>query len=262
MLLANQTVTEHVAIHLAHQQQRPPFIYRVHEAPDQEKMDDFRQYVRYLGHPLDPNKTVTGKLLGEYLRALQGAPEENLIVDLLLRSMMKAKYATKNVGHFGLAFDHYTHFTSPIRRYPDLVVHRLLKIYNLPAFDKDNAGGKTARLEHIAKLSSEREIIAAEAERESIKMKKVEYMQRHLGDEFDGIISGVVSFGIFVQIIDLRVEGLVHISDLDDDYYVHDEKRHQLLGSHKEKIYRLGDQVRVRVARVNTEERVVDFVLV
>jgi ribonuclease R len=261
MLLANQTVTEHVAVHLAGQKQRLPFIYRIHEAPDQEKMDDFKRYVRYLGHPLDPHKKVTGKLLNAYLSGLQGAPEENLITDLLLRSMMKAKYTTRNAGHFGLAFKNYTHFTSPIRRYPDLAVHRLLKLYN-QADDTGRDQQKTAHLEHLAKQSSEREIIAAEAERESIKLKKVEYMQSHLGDEFDGIISGVVSFGIFVQIIDLFVEGLVHISDLDDDYYVHDEKHHQLLGSHTQRTYRLGDRVRVRVVRVDTDERVVDFALV
>ncbi len=261
MLLANRTVTEFVTIKLSAGGRTPPFIYRIHEPPDAVKMEDFKQFVRALGYPLDPNKRLTAKLLGDLLNRVRGKPEEILIQDLMLRSMMKAKYSTHNAGHFGLAFKHYTHFTSPIRRYPDLAVHRLLKEY-LAGVDFSDVKNKKARLDTIARIASERELVALEAERESIKMKQVEYMQRHLGDVFDGIISGVVSFGIFVEIVDLLVEGLVHISDLEDDYYVHDEKNYRLIGERTQKTYRLGDPVKVRVVRVDSDERVIDFVLV
>ncbi|MFQ5824132.1 MAG: ribonuclease R [bacterium] len=261
MLLANQTVTEHIALHLRGNGRVPPFIYRIHEEPDKEKMDDFKKFVRALGHPIDPNKKVTAKLLSQFLDGVRGVPEEFLIEDLMLRSLMKAKYSTNNVGHFGLGFKHYTHFTSPIRRYPDLAVHRLLKEYNR-GFNYKLTKEKKSKLEYIAKISSEREIVAMDAERESVKMKQVEYMKRHLGDEFNGIISGVVPFGIFVEITDLLVEGLVHISDLEDDYYFHDEKNYQLIGQNTQNTYRLGDPVKVRVVQVDTDKRVVDFVLV
>ena len=260
MLLANQTVTEHVVRILASKERTPPFIYRIHEEPNEQKMEDFRKFVKALGHPLNPHKKVTGKLLGDYLLSLKGKPEEILVEDLMLRSMMKARYATKNAGHFGLAFQNYTHFTSPIRRYADLEVHRLLKEY-AERIDFQQARGKNRHLEKISQHVSSREVVALEAERESIKLKKVEYMQRHLGDEFEGVISGVVAFGIFVEITDLLVEGLVHISDLEDDYYFHDEKNYQLVGQRSEKTYRLGDSIRVRVVRVDADRRVIDFVL-
>ena len=260
MLLANQTVTERVAVNMRDKHRLPPFIYRIHEEPDERKMNDFRKFVRSVGYPLDPSKKVTAKLLGGFLDGLRGKPEEVVVEELLLRSLMKARYSTKNAGHFGLAFQYYTHFTSPIRRYPDLVVHRLLKEYGSD-FDFERARSHKKKLEEIAKKASEREIVALEAERESIKMKKVEYMQRHLGDLFDGVISGVVSFGIFVEITGILVEGLVHISDLESDYYIHDEKNYQLVGQHTSQTYRLGDPVKVRVVKVNVDERVVDFVL-
>ncbi|MFQ5707953.1 MAG: ribonuclease R [bacterium] len=260
MLLANQTVTEHVALHRRVNGRVLPFIYRIHEEPDSTKIDDFKKFVRALGHPIDPNKKVTAKLLRQFLESLRGTPEEVIVEELMLRSLMKAKYAIDNVGHFGLAFKHYTHFTSPIRRYPDLAVHRLLKEYQTD-IDYQRAKAKKNRLDRIARVSSEREVVALEAERESVKMKQVEYMQRHLGDVFDGVISGVVSFGIFVEITDLLVEGLVHISDLEDDYYYYDEKNYQLIGQQTRRTYRLGDPVKICVVRVDTEERVVDFVL-
>lgn len=261
MLLANQTVTEHVALHQRGNGRVPPFIYRIHEEPDAEKMDDFRKFVRALGYPMDPNKKVTAKLLSQFLERLRETPEELIVEELMLRSLMKAKYSINNVGHFGLAFKHYTHFTSPIRRYPDLAVHRLLKEYQ-KEISYENIKARANKLERIARISSEREVVALEAERESVKMKQVEYMQRHLGDVFDGIISGVVAFGIFVEITDLLVEGLVHISDLEDDYYYHDEKNYRLIGEHTQKTYRLGDRVKVRVVKVDQDERLVDFVLV
>ncbi|TDI87301.1 MAG: ribonuclease R [Caldithrix sp.] len=260
MLLANQTVTEHVVLKLGEQGRVPPFIYRIHEEPSKEKMDDFKKFVKALGHPIDAHKKVTTRLLSQYLASLKGEPEQVIVEEVTLRSMMKAKYSTDNVGHFGLAFKHYTHFTSPIRRYPDLVVHRLLQEYG-QGVDFSDAKSKKTRLEAIATKVSDRERVALEAERESIKMKKVEYMKRHLGDEFEGVISGVVSFGIFVEVVDILVEGLVHISDLADDYYFHDEKNHRLVGQSSEKTYRLGDKIKVQVVRVDVAERVVDFVL-
>ncbi|MFQ5651670.1 MAG: ribonuclease R [bacterium] len=261
MLLANQTVTRHVALELAQNGRLPAFIYRIHEQPDEAKMDDFRKFVRALGYPLDPNKEVTAQVLGQHLKRLAGKPEEVIVQELMLRSMMKAKYSTDNVGHFGLAFKHYTHFTSPIRRYPDLIVHRLLREYK-NGVNFEEVKKKKASLEKIAEKALERELVALEAERESIKLKKVEYMQRHLGDEFEAVISGVVAFGIFVEITDLLVEGLVHISDLEDDYFFHDEQNYQLVGQKTGRSYRLGDPVKVRVVRVSVDERVIDFVLV
>lgn len=260
MLLANQTVTEHVAGMADREKRVPPFIYRIHDEPDQTKIEDFRKFVKALGYPLDPNKKITTKLFGEYLKGLAGIPEQGLIENLMLRSMMKAKYSTDNVGHFGLAFKNYTHFTSPIRRYPDLEVHRTLKKYKNP-FDFQYYQNQKSHLDTISKKSSEQELVALEAERESIKLKKVEYMQRHLGDEFDAVISGVVAFGIFAEITDILVEGLIHISDLDDDYYFHDEKKHQLVGERNDRTYRLGDPIKVKVVRVDVAERVVDFLL-
>jgi len=172
--------------------------------------------------------------------------------------MMKALYATRNPGHFGLACTHYTHFTSPIRRYPDLVVHRLLKTY---ASGSDLSGLFPMKLSHICELACEKEITAQKAERESIKAKQLLFMQNHIGDEFDGVISGVTSLVFFVEIPEFLVEGLVHIKDLEDDYYLFDETRYCLNGRSKGKEYRLGDSVRVQVVRVSLEMRKLDFML-
>jgi ribonuclease R len=181
------------------------------------------------------------------------------VEEVALRTMMKAVYSTRNAGHFGLAFNQYTHFTSPIRRHPDLTVHRLLKVYSE---QKPETAALAAKLSDTCEIATEREITAQEAERESIKAKQVEYMEGRLEEEFDGIISGVVSFGFFVEIPEYLVEGLVHISDLDDDYYIHDESHYRLIGQTKEHVYRLGDPVRVRLVRVLREMRKIDFVLV
>jgi ribonuclease R len=174
---------------------------------------------------------------------------------------MKAKYSTENLGHFGLAFKHYSHFTSPIRRYPDLIVHRTLKAY-ANGYSVERHDAFSRKLSYAAQQSSERELVALEAERASVKMKQTQFMTRHLGDEFDGLISGVVSFGIFVEIPQFLVEGLVHISDLADDYYLFEEKAYRLKGQNSGRVYRLGDGVRVRVVRADPGERLLDFVLV
>ncbi len=262
MLLANQTVARHIDFGLDVDGRKPPFIYRIHERPDEKKMAEFQNFVRALGRPLpSKSKRLTTKTLSRYLHSLEGVPEQILVEKVMLRSMMKAKYSVKNEGHFGLAFRHYTHFTSPIRRYPDLVVHRLLKRYQ-NAFEPAEITALRGRLSTVAEHCSDREVVAQEAERESVKLKTVEFMERHLGDTFEGIISGVVPFGIFVEIPRYQAEGLIHISDIDDDYYVHDEQNWSLIGQSTGKVYRLGDHIRVRVVRVDRDERVIDFQLV
>lgn len=174
--------------------------------------------------------------------------------------MMKAIYSTKNIGHFGLGFEDYTHFTSPIRRYPDLIVHRILKEFiNKAAFDKNVLNKK---LKKICDQSSSMEKLALEAERESVRLKQNEYISRHIGEEFDGVISGVMSFGIFVELVDTLVEGLIHITNLADDYYIFDEKSYSLVGRDSNRVLRLGDPIRIVVENVNLEVGKVDFKLV
>jgi ribonuclease R len=261
MLLANQTVTKHIDFKLARKSEKPPFIYRIHERPDPLKMEEFALFVKALGYNFDHQQLITSKRLSKFLREIAGEPEADIIENVMLRSLMKAKYSTENAGHFGLAFKHYTHFTSPIRRYPDLAVHRTLKAY-ANGYRPEMRDQFARKLQHAAQQSSERELVALEAERASVKMKQAQFMLRHLGDEFDGIISGVVSFGIFVEIPQFLVEGLVHVSDLEDDYYVFEEKAYRLKGQNSGRVYRLGDEVRVRVVRVDPNERLLDFVLV
>jgi ribonuclease R len=261
MLLANQTVAKHIDFALARKGKKPPFIYRIHESPDPLKISEFALFVKAFGFNFDHQQTITSKLLSKFLREIEGEPEADIIENVMLRSLMKAKYSTENLGHFGLAFKHYSHFTSPIRRYPDLIAHRTLKAY-ASGYNPEWEDQFARELQHVAETASERELVALEAERASIKMKQVQFMTRYLGEEFNGIVSGVVSFGIFVQIPQFLVEGLVHISDLEDDYYIFEEKAYRLKGENTGRIYRLGDEVRVRVVRVDPNERLLDFVLV
>jgi len=259
MLLANRTVAEHIQWLSREKGSKHPFVYRIHERPQGEKLDEFVRFVKALGYSFDIGKRATPKKFQSLLNQVKGTRYEILVEEVALRTMMKAVYATQNVGHFGLAFKQYTHFTSPIRRYPDLTVHRLLKAYSQ---DGTSSVPLVAKLSSICEIATQREIVAQEAERESIRAKQVEFMEDHLGEEFDGIISGVVSFGIFVEIPEYLVEGLVHINDLDDDYYVHDELRYCLVGQTKGKVFRLGDGVRVQVVRVMRDMRKIDFILV
>ena len=261
MLLANQTVARHVSLALARQRKRPPFIYRIHEKPDALKIKEFASFVKALGFKFDHQQTITSKSLNQFLEEIRDEPEADIIEIVMLRSMMKAKYSLANSGHFGLAFKHYTHFTSPIRRYPDLVVHRLLKTY-ATGYKPELREVYERKLERISQKANERELVAQEAERASTKLKQTEYMKQHLGEEFDGLISGVVSFGIFVEIPQYLVEGLVHISELDEDFYIYDEKLHRLKGQNSGRIYRLGDPVRVKLVNVKIDERLLDFMLV
>jgi ribonuclease R len=198
--------------------------------------------------------------LQRLLERIKGRPEERLLSTVVLRSMRQARYSSENVGHYGLAAKFYTHFTSPIRRYPDLIVHRICAAVFLNEENVHDAID-THLLPEIARISSERERVAVDAERDSIELKKVEFMERHLGDTFVGAISGVAAFGFFVLLDDYFVEGLVHVSSLEDDYYQFREEMYALVGEHGRRRFRLGDRVRVQVARVNREERKIDFVI-
>ncbi len=256
MIAANETIASHMS-------GKPiPSIYRVHEPPDEDKISEFNEFISEIGyrHKLIHRNPRTFQKL---LHKLAGKPEEALINQLLLRSMKQARYSVENIGHFGLASQHYTHFTSPIRRYPDLIVHRLVKeTIKRRYLGRDKKQQLAAILPDIAIQSSAKERTAMEAEREVVELKKLQYMQNKIGAEYDGVVSGVTSFGFFVELEDILVEGLVRVTSMYDDFYRFDEKGHRLLGDRSRKIYRLGDSVRVRVEKVNMENRKIDFTLV
>jgi ribonuclease R len=257
MLLANKIVARHAG---SHRPDSPalPFVYRVHDVPDPSRIADLARFVRQFGYAFDPTGGVTALALQKLLDSVRGSEVENVINEVALRSMAKAVYAERNIGHFGLGFRYYSHFTSPIRRYPDLVIHRLLKEYARgvdPARREDIARALPAVCRH----SSERERAAMEAERASIKVMQVEYMKRHVGDEFDAVIAGVTTYGMFVEVNELLAEGMIRVRDLEDDYYLFDERHYALRGRSTGKVYRLGDVVRVRVVAVHPEEREIVF---
>jgi ribonuclease R len=256
MLAANETVAGHI------ENKEAPFIYRIHEEPAEEKLTDLVEFLATLGITLPSVKKLKPLHLQKALAKAKGTPEETLINTVLLRTMKQARYSAENVGHFGLAADTYTHFTSPIRRYPDLIVHRLLKA-DMRGKLKDEAytGRLAETLPDAAAHCSLRERTAMEAERDVVTMLKLEFMKDKLGEVYEGIITGVVQFGLFVQLRELFVEGLVHVSTLADDYYHYVEKRHCLRGERKKRMYRIGDAVTVRVDRVDTIRKRIDFSL-
>ena len=257
MLLANRAVAERIKITEVEKSRKLPFVYRIHEPPSGKKLETFMMLMKTLGYQVSAKK-ITPKKIQNILKQAKDTPHQVLIEDVALRSMMKAQYSTKNMGHFGLAFPCYTHFTSPIRRYPDLTVHRLLKHYLDTNFEP--YPNKT-ELTKICFVATDREIQAQEAEWESIKAKQIEYMAGKIGETYTGVISGVTTFGLFVEIPEFKVEGLVHIKDLDDDYYELDERHFRLIGKRLGKCYQVGMTLEITVARVLRDMRKLDFVL-
>ena len=256
MLLANREVATHMSA-ARPEQSRRAFVYRIHDAPDKEKIINLATFVKALGFELKhKDGETTGEDIAKMLRSVDGSPSEMLIKTAAVRAMSKAIYSTANIGHFGLAFEYYTHFTSPIRRYPDLMVHRLLQRFlKQGQIEQD----EIIKYQRLAEDASEREIEAAEAERASIKYKQVEYMQDHIGEEFDATISGVSEWGIYVEEVNTRAEGMVKLRDMKDDFYELNEKLYAIVGKNTGKRYSLSDKIRVKLVASDPERKTLDF---
>lgn len=257
MLLANRTVAEHIG-KVPRNKKAKVFPYRIHDLPDEEKLENLQHFIAKFGYKVRTtgSKGEVSRSINRLLADVQGKGEQNLIETVSLRAMQKAKYSIYNIGHYGLAFDYYTHFTSPIRRYPDLMVHRLLTRY----LD----GGRSVsadKYEELCKHASSMEQLAASAERSSIKYKQVEFMSERLGQVFEGVISGVTEWGIYVEINENKCEGMIAMRDLGDDYFEFDERNYCLIGRHTRQKYSLGDSLQIKVARANLEKKQLDFIL-
>jgi ribonuclease R len=260
MLLANRQVPTYVDKKATDKNTDLSFVYRVHDKPNEERIEELGMFVRALGYAFETDKgNVSAKTINQLMHAVEGKPEENLIKTAAIRTMSKAIYTTKNIGHFGLAFKFYTQFTSPIRRYPDLMAHRLLRQH----LDEVQVGPKeTSKLEAVCAQCSFREMEAVSAERDSIKYKQVEYMMNKIGEEFEGIISGVADWGIYVQEQGSLADGMVKLSSIKGDFFEHEKSKYRIKGQKTGKIYRLGDEVKVKLIRADKDERQIDFELV
>jgi ribonuclease R len=255
MLLANKKVAEFVGKTQGRKKSKT-FVYRIHDKPDPDKLESFNSFISRFGYgiQLQSAKTISSSM-NNLLVHVKGKKEQNVVETLAIRTMAKAAYSTRNIGHYGLAFDHYTHFTSPIRRYPDMMVHRLLEKYL-----EDGRSASEQKYEDLCRHSSDMEARAANAERASIKYKQVEFMQDHVGEVYPGVISGITDWGIYVE-LENKIEGMIPIRELDDDFYIFDEKNYALVGRHKHKKYQLGDEITVKIWRTNLEKKQLDFKL-
>ena len=257
MLLANKKVAEFIFKKKSGGNKSSTFVYRTHDSPDPDKIKAFSIFARKFGYQMKLEESSISRSLNSLIDAIEGKPEQNVLESLAIRTMAKAKYTTEPDPHFGLAFMHYTHFTSPIRRYPDVMVHRLLFLYL-----KNGKSPDEEEYEDKCEHSSEREKRAAEAERASIKYKQVEFMQTRLGEEFDGIVSGVTEWGVFVEMIETKCEGMIRISEIRDDFYEFDEENFRIVGVRNKRIITLGDDIKVKVVKTDIDRRTIDLEMI
>lgn len=255
MLICNETIAEHMFW------KDTPFVYRVHEDPAPEKIEVFNEFIYNFGYHIKGADEIHPKALQQLMEKIKGTREERIISTLMLRSLKKARYTSSNLGHFGLAAKYYCHFTSPIRRYPDLIIHRIIKEDLHGKLNSSRLKELHGKLEELADHCSVRERAAEEAERDVEDLKKAEYMKERIGEEYEGIISNVTSFGMFIE-LENTVEGLVRISNIDDDYYMYDEKHHTMIGERSKRTFRIGDVLNIRVDKVDIANKNIDFVLI